>query len=84
MTDADIVYLTVDLNGTTAATRLNEAKVDIKAGNLKAADVQLAKLTEKWLRSMTKRRCRSTKPAATLRWRATSFPPTIILVPVMP
>jgi len=46
VTDADIVYLTVDLSGNKAAKRLDEAEADIKAGKLKAADVQLAKLTD--------------------------------------
>ena len=46
VTDADIVYLTVDLNGNNAAKRLNEAEADIKAGHLKAADNQLAQLTD--------------------------------------
>ena len=43
--DAKVVYLTVDLSNYTADTRLDNAEKDIKAGKLKAADVELAKLT---------------------------------------
>lgn len=46
MTDADIVYLTVDLRSNRAATQLDEAETYIKTGNFKAADAQLAKLTD--------------------------------------
>jgi len=44
--DAEVVYLTVDLSSYTADTRLDNAEADIKAGKLKAADRELAKLTD--------------------------------------
>ncbi len=47
VTDADVVYLTVDLSGNTADKRLDAAEADIKTGHFKAADIQLAKLTDK-------------------------------------
>lgn len=46
VTDAEIVTLTVDLSGYTADTRLDSAETDIKAGKLKAADTELAQLTD--------------------------------------
>jgi hypothetical protein len=46
VTDAEVVYLTVNLSGYTGDTRLDNAEADIKAGKLKAADVELAKLTD--------------------------------------
>ena len=46
VTDAEVVILTVDLSGSAADTRLDNAGADIKAGKLKAADVELAKLTD--------------------------------------
>lgn len=45
VTDADVVYLTVDLSDNTADKRLDAAETDIKTGHLRAADIQLAKLT---------------------------------------
>lgn len=45
VTDADVVYLTVDLSNNTAE-RLDAAEADIKAEHLKEADIQLAKLTD--------------------------------------
>jgi hypothetical protein len=46
VTDADIVYLSLDLTGNKAADFLTAADTAITAGKLKDADVQLAKLTE--------------------------------------
>ena len=46
VTDAEVVILTVDLSGYTADTRLDSAEADIKAGKLKAADAELAQLTD--------------------------------------
>lgn len=46
VTDADIVYLTLDLTGNSAETQLVEAEAAIKVNNLKLADEHLAKLTE--------------------------------------
>jgi len=46
VTDAEIVYLSVDLSGNNALKRLNEAEADIRTGHLKAADIQLATLTD--------------------------------------
>jgi len=46
VTDAEVVTLTVDLSGYTADTRLDSAEADIKAGKLKAADAELAQLTD--------------------------------------
>lgn len=46
VTDADIVYLTLDLTGDKAETYLANAEKEIAANNLKAADKQLAQLTE--------------------------------------
>lgn len=46
VTDADIVYLTLDLTGDKAETHINEAEAAITANNLKLADEHLAKLTE--------------------------------------
>jgi len=46
VTDAEVVTLTVDLSGYTADTRLDNAEADIKAGKLKAADAELAQLTD--------------------------------------
>ena len=46
VTDAEVVYLTVDLRGYTADMRLDNARADIKAGKLKAANTELAQLTD--------------------------------------
>ncbi len=46
VTDADIVYLTLDLTGDTAQAHLGEAETAITANNLKLADEHLAQLTE--------------------------------------
>jgi hypothetical protein len=46
VTDADIVYLTLDLTGDMAETHINEAESAISAGNLKLADDHLAQLTD--------------------------------------
>lgn len=46
VTDADIVYLTLDLTGDKAETHINEAEAAITANNLKLADDHLAQLTE--------------------------------------
>lgn len=46
VTDADIVYLTLDLTDDKAETHINEAEAAITAGNLKLADDHLAQLTE--------------------------------------
>lgn len=46
VTDADIVYLTVDLTDNKAATYLKDAETAVAAGNLREADNQLAKLVE--------------------------------------
>ncbi len=46
VTDADIVYLTLDLTGNKTENYLNEAKKAIISSNLKDADNQLAKLTD--------------------------------------
>lgn len=46
VTDADIVYLTLDLTGTKAETHLNDAEAAITGNNLKLADEHLAQLTE--------------------------------------
>jgi hypothetical protein len=46
VTDADIVYLTLDLIGDKAETYLSNAEKAIVANNLKDADRQLAQLTE--------------------------------------
>lgn len=46
VTDADIVYLTLDLTGDKAETHINEAEAAITANNLKLADEHLAQLTE--------------------------------------
>lgn len=46
VTDADIVYLSLDLTGNKASDFLTAADTAITAGKLKDADVQLAKLTE--------------------------------------
>jgi hypothetical protein len=46
VTDADIVYLTLDLTGDKTETYLADAEVAIASDNLKEADNQLAKLTE--------------------------------------
>lgn len=47
VTDADIVYLTLDLTGDKAETYLNDADAAIAAKDLKEADNVLAKLTDK-------------------------------------
>lgn len=47
VTDADIVYLTLDLTGDDAQEYLNKAETEIAKKDLKAADNQLAKLTDK-------------------------------------
>lgn len=46
VTDADIVYLTLDLTGDKAETHINEAEAAISAANLKLADDHLAQLTD--------------------------------------
>ncbi len=46
VTDADIVYLTLDLRGDKAETYLADAETAIAAGDMKRADKQLAMLTE--------------------------------------
>ncbi len=46
VTDADVVYLTLDLTGDKAETYLNDTEVAITRNDLKEADNQLAKLTE--------------------------------------
>lgn len=46
VTDADIVYLTLDLTGDKAETHLAEAEAAVTANNLKLADEHLAQLTE--------------------------------------
>ena len=46
VTDADIVYLTLDLTGDKAETHLGEAEAALVANNLKLADEHLAQLTE--------------------------------------
>lgn len=46
VTDADIVYLTLDLTGDKAETYLIKAQDDIAANDLKGADEQLAMLTD--------------------------------------
>ncbi len=46
VTDADIVYLTVDLSGNKPMKRLDQAQQDITDGHLGSADIQLAMLTE--------------------------------------
>jgi hypothetical protein len=46
VTDADIVYLTLDLTGDKAETHINEAEAALAANNLKLADEHLAQLTE--------------------------------------
>jgi hypothetical protein len=46
VTDADIVYLTLDLTGDKAETHLNAAEKATDSGLLKEADIQLAQLTE--------------------------------------
>jgi YfdX protein len=46
VTDADIVYLTLDLTGDKAETHLAEADAAIVINNLKRADAHLAQLTE--------------------------------------
>ena len=46
VTDADIVYLTLDLNGDKAETYLNEAEAAVASGDLNAADNRLAQLTD--------------------------------------
>lgn len=46
VTDADIVYLTLNLTDDKAETHLNQAEAAITAGNLKSADNHLAQLTE--------------------------------------
>ena len=46
VTDADIVYLSLDLTGNKADTFLNAAETAIAANNLTEADNQLAKLTD--------------------------------------
>jgi hypothetical protein len=46
VTDADIVYLTLDLTGDKAENYLNDAEKSIAAADLKDADNQLAKLTD--------------------------------------
>lgn len=45
VTDADIVYLTLDFDGDEAQKYLNAADTAVTAGNLKEASSQLAKLT---------------------------------------
>ena len=46
VTDADIVYLTLDLNGDKAETYLSEAETAVASGDLRAADDRLAQLTD--------------------------------------
>lgn len=46
VTDADIVYLTVDLTDNKAATYLKDAETAILKGNLREADNQLARMVE--------------------------------------
>jgi hypothetical protein len=46
VTDADIVYLTLDLRGEKTETALNDAETSIMANDLKKADGQLAKLVD--------------------------------------
>ncbi len=46
VTDADIVYLSLDLTGDDAETYLSAVETAIAAGDLKKADNQLAKLTD--------------------------------------
>lgn len=46
VTDADIVYLTLDLTGNKAEIHLGEAEAAIAAGDLKLADNHLAQLTD--------------------------------------
>jgi hypothetical protein len=46
VTDADIVYLSLDLTDNKAATFLNNAETAIAANDLKEADNQLARLTD--------------------------------------
>ncbi len=46
VTDADIVYLTLDLTGDKAETHINEVEAAITKGDLKLADNHLAQLTE--------------------------------------
>lgn len=46
VTDADIVYLTLDLTDNKAETHLGEAEAAITAGDLKLADTHLAQLTD--------------------------------------
>lgn len=46
VTDADIVYLTLDLSGTKTETALNAADAAIAANNLPEAETQLAMLTD--------------------------------------
>ncbi len=46
VTDADIVYLTLDLTNDKAEEFLSETEKSIAAGDLKAADITLAKLTD--------------------------------------
>lgn len=46
VTDADIVYLTLDLTGDKAAMHLDAADKAINSGLMKEADIQLAQLTE--------------------------------------
>jgi hypothetical protein len=46
VTDADIVYLSLDLTDNKAATFINNAETAIAANNLKEADNQLAKLID--------------------------------------
>lgn len=46
VSDADVVYLTIDFTGNTAVTRLGEAESAIAANNLKLADEHLAQIIE--------------------------------------
>lgn len=46
VTDADIVYLTLDLSNDKAIKYLDAAETDVNSGLLKEADIQLASLTE--------------------------------------
>jgi hypothetical protein len=46
VSDADVVYLTIDFTGNTAVTRLGEAESAIAANNLKLADDHLAQIIE--------------------------------------
>lgn len=46
VTDAEIVYLTVDVSGNKPQQRLDQAETDITNGHLGAADMQLARLTD--------------------------------------